>query len=70
MLFEGPQVQVSYSDPSGRGPHGFKICTCVIVLSADLEAELAEVSDAALQLVTAWEGLQREAPVPRGLPAP
>lgn len=70
VLCEGPTVQVSYSDPAGRGPHGFKIGTCVITLSPALEHEMAELTDAALQLVTAWEGLMREGLAAGGWPAP
>lgn len=68
VLVEGPQVQVSYHDPAGAGPYGFEIRTAVITLTPDLEAELAEVNDAVLQLVSAWSGLMRQPPAPPGLP--
>jgi hypothetical protein len=68
VLCEGPTVQVSYSDPAARTPHGTEIRTCVINLGPDLEAAVDELTDAALQLVSDWQGLMRE--VPRGgLPA-
>lgn len=60
ILLEGPQVQVSYHDSDAKGPSGFEIRTPVMVIDSRLQAELAEVSDAALQLVTAWAGLMRE----------
>lgn len=68
VLCEGPTVQVSYHDPSGASPYGFEIRTAVITMTPDLEVELGEVNDAALQLVTAWAGLMREPPRPGGLP--
>lgn len=67
VLCEGPTVQVSYHDPANVTPHGFTIVTEVITMSPDLEVELGEVNDAALQLVTAWAGLMRETR-PGGLP--
>jgi hypothetical protein len=68
VLCEGPTVQVSYSDPAARTAHGTEIRTCVINLSPELDPAVAELTDAALQLVTDWQGLMREVPS-GGLPA-
>lgn len=60
LLVGDGRVEVSYYDEQERGPHGITIHTAVITLDGSLDAEMAEVVDAALQLVTAWAGLQRE----------
>lgn len=64
IVCEDRRVQVSYTDPEARGPHGVEVRTAVINVDGALEAELAELTDAALQLVTAWLGLMRESPGP------
>lgn len=58
------RMEVSYHDPATITPHGLTISTAVINLGTGaLDAEIAELYDAALQLVTAHGGLQREAQV-------
>jgi hypothetical protein len=64
ILVEDGRFQVSYIDPDSRSPHGVEVHTPVIILSPALDAEMAELTDAALQLVTAWGGLMRESPGP------
>lgn len=59
VLADG-QAHLTYLDPDSQSPHGLRIETAVMNLDS-LEAELAEVVDAMLQLLGAWEGLQREA---------
>lgn len=68
IAFDTHQVQVTYFDRDSEGPHGLELRTAVIV-TAGLDAELAEVNDSVLQLITAWEGLRREVR-PSGLPSP
>jgi hypothetical protein len=58
VLADG-QAHLSYLDPESRGPHGLVINTAVMDLDV-LGPELAEVTDAFLQLLSAWEGKQRE----------
>lgn len=69
ILFHPGRVELSWSDPDGEGPFGMEIRTAVIdVSTGKFDAELVEMTDAATQLLTSWEGARREPP-PRGLPA-
>lgn len=69
IVVDEGRVQVSYFDPAGVGPEGVDMRVAVInTHSGAYDAEMAEITDAALQLVTAWEGRRREFPGPRGLP--
>ncbi len=60
IMFGTEEVQLSYSDTEEADAHGTVIHTPMIVVEPAIQAELAELRDAAEQLLAAWKGMRRE----------
>jgi len=60
------EIQLTYSDPDARTSAGMEIPTAVMsgAVVPALAAEVAELTDAAEQLLASWKGLMREAAGP------
>lgn len=54
------EIQLSYSDPEAADAHGTEIHTAIITVEPALASEIAELGDAAEQLLAGWRGLRRE----------
>lgn len=54
------ELQLSYADPESADAHGTEIHTALITVQPALASEIAEIVDAAEQLLAAWRGLRRD----------